>query len=100
MSDAVTESWTLYGVGVAATFLRFYARMRVDGFRSLQAEDYLMAISIVSLLRPSELVVILTSADLLYDSDDARIQYRDTRPWSCQQWNDGCRTGCIVHHRS
>ncbi|KAH7174419.1 uncharacterized protein B0J16DRAFT_181950 [Fusarium flagelliforme] len=47
MSDAVTESWTLYGVGVAATFLRFYARMRVDGFRSLQAEDYLMAISII-----------------------------------------------------
>ncbi|KAI1070956.1 hypothetical protein LB507_011025 [Fusarium sp. FIESC RH6] len=49
MSDAVTESWTLYGVGVAATFLRFYARMRVDGFRSLQAEDYLMAISITTL---------------------------------------------------
>lgn len=50
MSDAVTESWTLYAVGVSATFLRFYARMRVDGFRSLQAEDYLMAISIVGLL--------------------------------------------------
>ncbi|KAF4964559.1 hypothetical protein FSARC_7518 [Fusarium sarcochroum] len=45
--DAVIESWTLYAVGVASTFLRFYARMRVDGFRSLQAEDYFMAIGIV-----------------------------------------------------
>ena len=96
MSDAVTESWTLYGVGVAATFLRFYARMRVDGFRSLQAEDYLMAISIVSFLGPSELLAILTSADLLYDSNDACIQYWDTGSWPCQQWNDGRRTGCIV----
>lgn len=96
MSDAVTESWTLYGVGVAATFLRFYARMRVDGFRSLQAEDYLMAISIVSLCEASGLDVMLTSIDLLYDSDDACIQYWDTRSWSCQQWNDGRRTGCIV----
>lgn len=48
MSDPVVEGWTLYAVGVASTILRFYARMRVDGLRSLQAEDYLMAISIVS----------------------------------------------------
>ncbi|KAF5238383.1 hypothetical protein FANTH_10330 [Fusarium anthophilum] len=47
MSDPVVEGWTLYAVGVASTILRFYARMRVDGLRSLQAEDYLMAISIV-----------------------------------------------------
>ncbi|UZP38647.1 hypothetical protein NXS19_006463 [Fusarium pseudograminearum] len=47
MSDPVIEGWTLYAVGVAATFLRFYARMRVDGFRSLKAEDYLMVLSII-----------------------------------------------------
>uniref|UniRef100_A0A0D2Y0K4 Rhodopsin domain-containing protein n=1 Tax=Fusarium oxysporum (strain Fo5176) TaxID=660025 RepID=A0A0D2Y0K4_FUSOF len=47
MSDPVVEGWTLYAVGVASTILRFYARMRVDGLRSLQAEDYLMAISIM-----------------------------------------------------
>ncbi|KAM0397010.1 hypothetical protein ACHAQC_004539, partial [Fusarium culmorum] len=47
MSDPVIEGWTLYAVGVAATFLRFYARMRVDGFRSLKAEDYLMFLSII-----------------------------------------------------
>ncbi|EWG49071.1 hypothetical protein FVEG_08689 [Fusarium verticillioides 7600] len=46
MSDPVVEGWTLYAVGVASTILRFYARMRVDGWRSLQAEDYLMAVSI------------------------------------------------------
>ncbi|KAF4345063.1 integral membrane protein PTH11 [Fusarium beomiforme] len=46
MSNAVVEGWTLYAVGVASTILRFYARMRVDGLRSLMAEDYLMAISI------------------------------------------------------
>ncbi|KAM0559927.1 hypothetical protein ACHAPJ_003877 [Fusarium lateritium] len=45
--DSIVESWTLYAVGVASTLLRFYARMRVDGFRSLQSEDYLMAIGII-----------------------------------------------------
>ena len=96
MSDAVTESWTLYGVGVAATFLRFYARMRVDGFRSLQAEDYLMAISIVGHFEAFGLEMVLISAGLLYDPDDACIQYWNTRSWSRQQWNDGRRTGGIV----
>ena len=47
--DSIVESWTLYAVGVASTLLRFYARMRVAGFRSLQSEDYLMAIGIVGL---------------------------------------------------
>ncbi|KAF5020483.1 hypothetical protein F66182_7493 [Fusarium sp. NRRL 66182] len=42
---SAVESWTLYGIGIASTVLRFYARMRVNGFRSLQSEDYLMAIS-------------------------------------------------------
>ena len=100
MSDAVTESWTLYGVGVAATLLRFYARMRVDGFRSLQAEDYLMGISIVGHFEAVRIEMILILTGLLYDPDDACIQYWDTRSWSCQQWNDGRRTGCIVHQRS
>ncbi|KAJ4172542.1 hypothetical protein NW754_002743 [Fusarium falciforme] len=40
------ESWTLYAIGVLSTFLRFYARMRVAGFRGLQTEDYLMVLAI------------------------------------------------------
>lgn len=43
------ESWTLYAIGVLSTFLRFYARMRVAGFRGLQTEDYLMVLAIVCL---------------------------------------------------
>lgn len=43
------ESWTLYAIGVLSTFLRFYARMRVAGFRGLQTEDYLMILAIVCL---------------------------------------------------
>jgi hypothetical protein len=96
MSDAVTEGWTLYAVGVAATFLRFYARMRVDGFRSLQAEDYLMVISIVSIAQTISFVLVLTPTDLLHDSNDPCIQYRDTCSWPCQQWDVRRRTRCIV----
>ncbi|KAF6525528.1 hypothetical protein HZS61_011323 [Fusarium oxysporum f. sp. conglutinans] len=44
--QAAIESWTLYAIGVVSTFLRFYARMRVGGFRSLQTEDYLMVVAI------------------------------------------------------
>ncbi|KAB5577894.1 hypothetical protein GE09DRAFT_1168671 [Coniochaeta sp. 2T2.1] len=41
------ESWTLYAVGVSSTILRFYARMRVGGFKNFETEDYLMVVAIV-----------------------------------------------------
>ncbi|KAB5535367.1 hypothetical protein GE09DRAFT_359052 [Coniochaeta sp. 2T2.1] len=44
---SAVESWTLYAVGVSSTFLRFYARMRVGGVRSLAMEDYFMVVAIV-----------------------------------------------------
>lgn len=72
MSDPVIEGWMLYAVGVAAIFLRFYARMRVDGFRSLKAEDYLMLLSIVSIVNTIS-GVILTPTDLLHYPDDSRL---------------------------
>lgn len=71
MSDPVIEGWMLYAVGVA-TFLRFYARMRVDGFRSLKSEDYLMLLSIVSIVNTIS-GVILTPTDLLHYPDDSRL---------------------------
>jgi hypothetical protein len=52
--QAAIESWTLYAIGVVSTFLRFYARMRVGGFRSLQTEDYLMVVAIVCSPRHSQ----------------------------------------------
>ncbi|KAM5349277.1 hypothetical protein ACJ41O_005784 [Fusarium nematophilum] len=45
--QAAIESWTLYGIGVASTFLRFYARIRIAGLRSLQTEDCLMVVAII-----------------------------------------------------
>lgn len=41
------ESWTLYGIGVFATFLRTYARIRAVGVRNLRADDYLVWVGVV-----------------------------------------------------
>lgn len=42
------ELWTLYGIGVFATFLRTYARIRAVGARNLRADDYLVWVGVVS----------------------------------------------------
>lgn len=47
------ELWTLYGIGVFATLLRTYARIRAVGARNLRADDYLVWVGVVSL--PSSL---------------------------------------------
>jgi hypothetical protein len=44
------ELWTLYGIGVLATFLRTYARIRAVGARNLRADDYLVWVGVVRLL--------------------------------------------------
>ncbi|OHE92469.1 hypothetical protein CORC01_12260 [Colletotrichum orchidophilum] len=36
------EVWTLYGIGVAVTVLRTYARAKAVGFRNFRADDYLV----------------------------------------------------------
>ncbi|KAG8416250.1 hypothetical protein J3458_006846 [Metarhizium acridum] len=40
------ELWTLYGIGVFATFLRTYARIRAVGARNLRADDYLVWVGV------------------------------------------------------
>ncbi|TWU73219.1 hypothetical protein ED733_004795 [Metarhizium rileyi] len=35
------ELWTLYGIGIAATFLRTFARIYAVGVRNLKADDYI-----------------------------------------------------------
>ena len=41
------ELWTLYGIGVAFTILRTYARVGAVGFRNLRLDDYLIWVGIV-----------------------------------------------------
>lgn len=45
--DATVELWTLYSIGVAITILRTYARVKVVGWRHLQADDYLAWVAVV-----------------------------------------------------
>lgn len=42
------EIWTLYGVAVASTVLRTYARVRAVGWKGLAADDYLVWVGVVS----------------------------------------------------
>jgi hypothetical protein len=41
------ESWTLYSIGLSATLLRTYARVRVVGMRNLHAADYIVWVGVV-----------------------------------------------------
>jgi len=41
------ESWTLYGIGLFATMLRTYARIRAVGIRNLRPDDYLAWVGMV-----------------------------------------------------
>jgi hypothetical protein len=41
------ELWTLYAVGICATGLRTYARVRAVGIKSFQADDYLVWVGAV-----------------------------------------------------
>jgi hypothetical protein len=41
------ESWTLYAIGLSATVLRTYGRLRGGGVRNLRASDYLVWIGVV-----------------------------------------------------
>lgn len=51
------EVWSLLGVAFLVVVLRTYGRMRSSGFRSLQADDYMVWLALVgflpSLLRPA-----------------------------------------------
>jgi len=41
------ESWTLYSIGLSATLLRTYARVKVVGFRNLHTADYLVWVGVL-----------------------------------------------------
>ncbi|ATY66095.1 triacylglycerol lipase [Cordyceps militaris] len=43
----ITELWTLYAVGLSATMLRTYARVRAVGVRGLRADDYFVWVGIL-----------------------------------------------------
>lgn len=45
------EAWTLLAVAILITILRTYARTKAVGLRKLQADDYLVWVSLVSLFR-------------------------------------------------
>ena len=55
------ESWTLYGIGVLATFLRTYARIRAVGVRNLRLDDYLVWVGVVR-----QILCLLANLELLY----------------------------------
>ena len=42
------EIWALFGVAVAFTFLRMFARIKAVGSKDLQADDYLACLALVS----------------------------------------------------
>lgn len=42
------EIWTLYGVALATTILRTYARIRAVGIKGLRWDDYLVWVGVVS----------------------------------------------------
>lgn len=44
---ATVELWTLYGIAVAVTILRTYARSKTGGWRNLRLDDYLIWVAIV-----------------------------------------------------
>ncbi|SPO04999.1 related to integral membrane protein PTH11 [Cephalotrichum gorgonifer] len=45
--QSTIEGWTLYGVGICATMLRTYARIRAVGIKHLQWDDYLVWVAAV-----------------------------------------------------
>lgn len=51
--QSTIESWTLYAIGVASTFLRLYARLKAAGPSGLSPEDYFMWIGIVGPPHPA-----------------------------------------------
>ncbi|CAI7588966.1 uncharacterized protein N7487_004494 [Penicillium crustosum] len=44
---ATVELWTLYGIAVAVTILRTYARSKTGGWRNLRLDDYLIWVAII-----------------------------------------------------
>lgn len=45
--DVTIEIWTLFAIGVTATILRTYARIRSVGFKGLTMDDYLVWVGVV-----------------------------------------------------
>lgn len=45
--DITIEIWTLFAIGVTATILRTYARIRLVGAKGLTADDYLVWMGVI-----------------------------------------------------
>lgn len=45
--DVTIEIWTLFAIGVVATALRTYARMRSVGVKGLTLDDYLVWLGVI-----------------------------------------------------
>lgn len=60
---AITEIWTLYGIGSTLIACRLFVRMKMVGFRGLQPDDYIALWVFVSIHRPTNIIFIPTYAD-------------------------------------